>query len=183
MGIYVHAKSAPILEDGAGSGLPDEQRGFDAGMVSQQIYLEEDLHSIVDLNNQSAAVALAQVQSKVQTPWLKDNVLKVVWESKEKSCLVVEYLLKQLVEYSVKTTHKWHRRSVYLTEFLRAANLYADHEKNTMTLSTYFEFLSQALLGAASAWSLVKTFASPGLYKAMTMTSEQCLAVYSSSRC
>ena len=106
----------------------DEQRGFDAGMVTQQMYLEEDLHSIVDLANQSTAVALAHLTSKVKSPWLKDNVLTAIWQSKERSCLVVEVLLKQLVEYSIKANHKWHRRAVYLTEFLRATNLYTCRE-------------------------------------------------------
>ena len=160
----------------------NEQRGFDAGMVSQQMYLEEDLHSVVALSDQSAAVSLAQVQSKVKTPWLKDDVLRAIWSSKEMSCLVVEFLLKQLLEYSVKASHKWHRRAVYLTEFLRATNLYTDHTKNEMTLATYFEFMHQALLEAATAWTLVKTFASPGHFKAMSMTSEQCLQAFQSSR-
>ena len=151
-------------------------------MVSQQTYLEEDLHSVVALSDQSAAVSLAQVQSKVKTPWLKDDVLRAIWSNKERSCMVVEFLLKQLVEYSIKSNHKWHRRAVYLTEFLRATNLYTDHTKNEMTLATYFEFMHQALLEAASAWTLVKTFASPGHLKALTMTSDQCLQAFQSSR-
>ena len=105
-----------------------------------------------------------------------------IWESPERSCLVVEYLLKQLIEYSIKTTHKWNRRAKHLAEFLRATGLYTEHTKNSMTLSTYFEFLSETLMSAATAWTLVKTFASHGHYKALSTTSEQCLQAFQSSR-